>query len=225
MISFEAVLFDVDDTLFDRRAAFEKWLNQYIHNILCRSGDKIQNKILRRIDHFDGVRYGSKKELIENVIELFPPPTGSTYNASIAYSEFFELNTLSSDAVAVLDFLDQLHFPFGIVTNGTKRQLEKVQKLGLFDRTPCVFISDIFGCAKPDKPIFLAAADCLRYAPQQILFVGDNPINDIYGAGNAGMRTAWLPNNQPWPTNLPNLKPHITLTRLTELIPYLMSCK
>ncbi|MDQ7996245.1 MAG: HAD family hydrolase [Luteibacter sp.] len=48
------------------------------------------------------------------------------------------------------------------------------------------------GVAKPDKRIFLAAADALGVAPEDVLHVGDDPLLDVIGAREAGMRTVWL---------------------------------
>ncbi|HEY4294430.1 HAD family hydrolase [Luteibacter sp.] len=48
------------------------------------------------------------------------------------------------------------------------------------------------GVAKPDPQIFLAAAKALGVAPADILHVGDDPLLDVAGAREAGMKTAWL---------------------------------
>jgi FMN hydrolase / 5-amino-6-(5-phospho-D-ribitylamino)uracil phosphatase len=48
------------------------------------------------------------------------------------------------------------------------------------------------GVAKPDKKIFLAASQLLDIPAENILHVGDDPLLDVIGARDAGMRTAWL---------------------------------
>ncbi|KJV30058.1 HAD family hydrolase [Luteibacter yeojuensis] len=48
------------------------------------------------------------------------------------------------------------------------------------------------GVAKPDPKIFLAAAEALGVAPGEILHVGDDPLLDVVGAHEAGLRTVWL---------------------------------
>ena len=48
------------------------------------------------------------------------------------------------------------------------------------------------GVAKPHPQIFLAAAEALGMAPEDILHVGDDPLLDVVGAREAGMRTVWL---------------------------------
>jgi len=45
---------------------------------------------------------------------------------------------------------------------------------------------------KPNPEIFLKMARRLRLPPEDILYVGDNPIPDVLGPVRAGMRTAWV---------------------------------
>jgi len=216
-ITFKAILFDVDDTLFDRRALFASWAEQYITDILQITDQARRAEIVETLSQLEGDGFGSKKELIEKVLTTFPPTTDSRYNAATAFSEYESSNVLDADALRLMDRLEQIKMPYGIVTNGSARQVEKVKKLGLGERVPCLFVSETFGSAKPDSAIFLAAAKCVGALASEILFVGDHPVNDIYGAYNAGMLTAWLPNGQPWPTNLGSLRPNIVLERLSDL--------
>lgn len=44
---------------------------------------------------------------------------------------------------------------------------------------------------KPDKTPFLRMGERLGVAPEDCLFVGDNPSRDIKGAKGVGMKTAW----------------------------------
>jgi len=69
--------------------------------------------------------------------------------------------------------------------------------------TSCIFVSALCGCRKPEAPIFLAVAAHLGIDPAHVLFVGDNPEADMWGARNAGMRTAWLRRGRSWPASVP----------------------
>jgi putative hydrolase of the HAD superfamily len=215
---FEAILFDVDDTLFDRRKAFARWANRYIAEILSISDPLTIRSIFVTIAFLDGSGYGSKNELIKDFLAVYPPPGDKNYAKERAYADFVEEMLLDKEAAELLDYLDAADFPYGIVTNGGQRQIEKVNKLGLTARTECIFISKIFGCAKPNPKIFLAAAKSLGHEPSKILFIGDHPINDIFGAHIAGMQTAWLHKDQPWPENQGLPAPDITLSSVEELL-------
>ena len=52
--------------------------------------------------------------------------------------------------------------------------------------------SAVAGLKKPDPKLFALAADRLKTAPEQILFVGDSYERDMIPAKSIGMKTAWL---------------------------------
>lgn len=53
-------------------------------------------------------------------------------------------------------------------------------------------ISSVVGWRKPAPEFFAAVAEQLNTAPKNVLFVGDDLINDVEGAHQAGMQTAWV---------------------------------
>jgi putative hydrolase of the HAD superfamily len=71
---------------------------------------------------------------------------------------------------------------------------------------------------KPDRAIFLHAAQRLGVEPSGCLFVGDNPVADILGAHACGMRTAWLANRSKWPDEL-SPRPDAVISTLDEVLP------
>src|SRR2546425_110858 len=74
---------------------------------------------------------------------------------------------------------------------------------------------------KPHPSAFRAALDALRVGdPGDAVFVGDRPFDDIYGAGQAGMR-AVLRRNDGVPAY--DVEPDAVIDRLTELVP-LLAC-
>lgn len=48
------------------------------------------------------------------------------------------------------------------------------------------------GAAKPDPRLFRAACDHLGVPPENVLHIGDHPVQDILGAARIGMRTIWV---------------------------------
>lgn len=69
---------------------------------------------------------------------------------------------LDAQLSVLLHTLQNAHILFGIVTNGSSHQRQKIEVLGLDQLTSCIFISELFGAKKPDASIFLAAASCLQ---------------------------------------------------------------
>jgi putative hydrolase of the HAD superfamily len=77
------------------------------------------------------------------------------------------------------------------------------------------------GVAKPDPRIFLAAAARLGVPPGRILHVGDDPVMDMAGARDAGLRTAWINRaGAAWPEAL-GQAPDLDLRDLGELAEWL----
>lgn len=221
--AYRAVLFDLDDTLYDRSAAFARWADDYLR-LTCGMADASErHEALARIATLDAGGYGSKKAVLEEVCRLYPPAggvAGAEEETASFYDQFFWQLALDAEAAQVLAALDGAGVPWGVVTNGQARQWRKLERMGLTGRTPCLFVSDTFGCDKPDAAIFLAAAVCLCVPPSEVLFVGDHPVNDIAGARSAGMQTAWLHRGKPWPADA-GREPDLTLGSLAELLPTL----
>jgi len=52
--------------------------------------------------------------------------------------------------------------------------------------------SEDVGKKKPDPAPYLKACELAGCGPDEVLFVGDNPVDDIAGAQHLGMRTVWI---------------------------------
>ena len=69
---------------------------------------------------------------------------------------------------------------------------------------------------KPHRVTFLALAQRLLCAPDEILYVGDSGYSDVHGASAAGLRTAWVRRSErPYPADLPT--PDVEVTSLAEV--------
>ena len=63
------------------------------------------------------------------------------------------------------------------------------EALGLAPLLDVLVFSADAGVRKPDGQIFLRACSDLAVDPAAVLFVGDDPVNDVQGAANLGMTT------------------------------------
>lgn len=80
----------------------------------------------------------------------------------------------------------------GVVTNGVPEiQARKVAALGLTDRVATIVYADALGCGtgKPDPAPFLEASRRLKVGVARTVFVGNDPVCDVFGAWRVGMRT------------------------------------
>jgi len=88
-------------------------------------------------------------------------------------------------------------------------------------RFDTVVTSEQAGAIKPDPAIFRYLAQRLDLPPAEILYVGDNPIPDVLGPRQAGLRVAWV--NRAGvrrPRRVP--PPDIRVRSLSELMPSLV---
>ncbi|HKT30623.1 HAD family hydrolase [Dyella sp.] len=123
---------------------------------------------------------------------------------------------LYPDALPALERL-RAALPVASLTNGNA----DLERIGLHLHFAHRICARDVGVAKPDARIFLAAAEKLGIAPENILHVGDDPELDVVGAREAGMRTAWINRaGHPWPGTL-GIAPDLDLRDLAALVAWL----
>jgi putative hydrolase of the HAD superfamily len=93
----------------------------------------------------------------------------------------------------LLDRLREAGYVLGIVTDGTaRRQRRKLDALGLRSAFETVVLTSEVGEAKPSPRPFEEAARRLEQRPDRCLYIGDNPHVDFIGAKATGMATVRL---------------------------------
>ena len=214
---FRAVLFDLDNTLYDREAAFGRWADAYLRDTLRLTDPAETARVHALLCAMDANGYGSKAAIFERLHALYPTLPGvPARSVEVFFDEFLAHITPEAETEALLDALADAGLPFGVITNGSARQWRKIEGLGLARRTSCLFVSETFGGKKPDPAIFEAATAHLGVRPGDILFVGDNPAVDVLGAQAADMKAAWLHRGQPWPEELAG-RPDYAVGSVSEL--------
>jgi 2-haloalkanoic acid dehalogenase type II len=108
-------------------------------------------------------------------------------------------------------------WPLASLTNGNA----DLERVGIHSHFHHHISARNTGAAKPDPRIFLAAAECLGVAPENILHIGDDVELDVVGARDAGMRTAWINRHRAtWPADLGNA-PDLDVPDMTALVEWL----
>ncbi len=217
----KAILFDLDDTLYDRDQVYADWARTFVRTAFPIADSAGRQAIIDLLVELDNHGYALREPLFAQLLSHYPELTIPHETLVKDYQRDF-LSTIQpvETTTRLLRLLAEFGIPFGIITNGSHRQQQKIVQLEIDSYTSCVFISRLFGVEKPDATIFLAAAKELQVAPEEVLFVGDHPYNDIWGAHQVGMRTAWLPRAYPWPAELPRESIDLTLTSLTDLLSF-----
>ncbi|BDG36786.1 HAD family hydrolase [Saccharococcus caldoxylosilyticus] len=96
--------------------------------------------------------------------------------------------------ISLLERLQSLSLPLGIITNGESAiQREKIAYAGLrrFFSDDAVVISEEVGCEKPDVAIFRCAQRRLPFGKQPV-YIGDSWELDVMGALHAGWRAIYF---------------------------------
>ena len=220
MPDVKGILFDLDNTLYDRDRTFVAWAQWFVRD---RLGVPVGTALADTVDllvALDANGYGPRDAMFRQLKRHHPCLTEEVETLVDAFREqlLAHLDAVDEGTSQLLSALDRAGMPWGIVTNGSRNQLLKVHKLGLATQTSCVIVSEIHGARKPAPEIFLAAAARLGVDPGQILFVGDNPEADIVGAARVGMQTAWLRRTREWPTDLAEVAPGAVIDSLAELL-------
>jgi phosphoglycolate phosphatase len=100
-----------------------------------------------------------------------------------------ETTVLFAGVAELLDALDELGMPWGIVTNKFARFTQPVvNALALTERASMVVSGDTTPHAKPHPAPLLHAANGLRVPPARCMYVGDD-LRDIVAGNAAGMPT------------------------------------
>ncbi len=221
-MKLQAVLFDLDDTLIDRRAAMRKYVSRFFMERFGSGLDKIdEEELIEKVHQADGGGYRGI-EKFEELLEVLPwkeRPTPEELDEH--WQENFGKAASAMDGLfPMLEQLKAKGYKLGLITNGgTARQNEKVDVLGIRGYLDSVIVSDTVGLRKPDPQIFYLALNELGSTPEVACYIGDYPINDVIGAEQAGLVPIWRTGVHEWPSAYP--EPKWQFAELAEVVPLL----
>ncbi len=214
----KAVLFDLDETLLVRHAAIRAFIaDQYTSHAAALPG--IGRKLFetRFLALEDEGRTPKTAVYPALAAELgIAPPIAADLLADYQ-ARYPTYAVLSPGTKETLTALRARGLKTGIITNGSAIvQNGKIDATGLRPLLDIVLVSETEDLRKPDPRIFKLALERLGLAPQEAVFVGDNPAADIDGARNAGLLAIWYHSTTEWPAGL--LPPAYAITLLEEVL-------
>lgn len=199
----KAIIFDLDDTLFDRNAAqirvVESIMQRLPQIFLGLSTEQVTEAFMES-DQISTVDFESgmpSDGLRQKRSRIFLQLLGIKEDYADAINDIYirdypRMNLPIAGAVPLVKELST-RFPVAVVSNGLPDvQYKKLETIGLRDVFSCIVLSEEIGIRKPDSRIFHFAADLLQIQPLKCLYVGDSYRNDIVGAKSAGMQTCWF---------------------------------
>jgi putative hydrolase of the HAD superfamily len=201
--ALRAVLLDLDGTITDRAATVRAYTSSFLRDFGAGFGLSEPEQVARELARIDRNGYNPARASDLAAHQAWSVSPGAPAIAS-HWNEHFVRSTQGRPQVATtLDALAAAGLKLGVVSNGrTSAQQRKLELLGLRQRFDVVLISEALGMKKPDARMFQAAADQLGVAPEQCVFVGDNPLKDVQAAAAAGMLAVWFRATCPWPAEL-----------------------
>lgn len=225
MSVIKAVLFDLDDTLWPIVPVIERAEN-VLHEWLKHHAPEVAGRVT-----IDGMRQ-RRQELMATdpvyqldlkalrhavLLEAFRKHDGDVAMADMAIDVFSRARNEVTPFDDVLPVLTRLRerVVLGSISNG----VADLHEIGIAHFFSASVAAYRFGRAKPDAAIFHAACEALDVAPHEAVYVGDDPLLDVRGAQNAGLRAVWMNRPELGPTRpLPeHIRPHAICTTLFEL--------
>ena len=177
--------------------------------------------LLRSENHHDPVyrRYDEAWAIqFERVFQRLRLP-GDAWAAALHLKDKLAAAPVFDEVHAVVEAL-RPHYRLSLLSNADDDFLTAcLARNGLsFD---IVVTSEEARAIKPNPEIFLFLARRLGLAPDQILYAGDNPVPDVLGPKQAGMKVAWINRfGLRRPRRVP--APDLRLRSLSELVTILV---
>jgi putative hydrolase of the HAD superfamily len=224
---FEALIFDLDNTLLDRLSAQRRWSEKFATRWLESATKEAIDGAVEDLMTLDAYGYISREEFGEGVLQRFPqwiPGEGdrsvdhSARRAAFLVEYRQKLISFYPRHEAVCDLVERLgqSYRLGVVSNGrVSSQWPKMERAGLDAGFVAVVISEEVGFEKPHPEPFLSALRALDVAAEKSLYIGDNPGHDIAGAAAVGMKTCWVALGRRFSDD--RVKPDLIIDSVLEL--------
>lgn len=222
MQEIAAISIDLDDTLWPIapviRAAEQRLYRWFVDNcprvtdIFSQEElDELRRDVMRRHPHRAHDFAFLRNEVIGGMLAAAGyerSRAGEAYGVFLAARNDVEL---FPDVIPELTWLAR-RYKLVAVTNGNA-DLEAIGLAQFFFRT--IRAADV-GAPKPEPEIFAATIAAAGVDAHCILHVGDAPLEDVTGAAQSGLRTAWLDRfDRQWPSH--HTAPDVRVSSLTEL--------
>jgi putative hydrolase of the HAD superfamily len=215
---YQAILFDLDNTLYDLQAHWQRQLQQVLQRLV---------EIEPRFDCEALVVRGLTEKVWIAELSPFLRRIGLTNEALIAQlqaqyaDDWYATLRLPDETREVLDTLGAM-YRLGLITNGPSRtQRPKIVQFELARWMSPLIVSEEVGWAKPDPAIFAIALDYLGLRAEQVVYVGDSPEFDLCGAAAAKIEAIWYnPHYLRLPEGVP--APVATIDSLRALLEILV---
>ena len=200
-----AVLFDLDDTLFDHAgcardalAAVQECdpaLGAMTFDALERTHAEFLEQLHTEVMLGRVPLEAARRERFRRLLAASGAEATDALAARLAatYRDTYRESRRAVAGAAALLAAVKERARVGIVSNNLlDEQQEKLRTCALDLFVDTLVVSEEFGISKPDPEIFSVALERLACAPEDAVMVGDSWAADITGAHAAGIRAVWF---------------------------------
>ena len=224
----QTVLFDVDDTLFDRNRAQKEILHLIVTELPSLFRGVHTQSILDAFLESDRITFreyepGMASERFrvrrsETFLGLLGLCEDYAEKITQMYVELYpKVDASVPGAKSLLENL-AVRLRVGVISNGLPDvQYLKLETLNIKHLLDCVVLSGDFGIEKPDPRIFHYAAELLCARPGECLYVGDSYNDDVAGSKSAGMLACWF-NPRGSAVSRTDIKPDLEVRALDTIL-------
>ncbi|RMF56375.1 MAG: HAD family hydrolase [Calditrichaeota bacterium] len=143
---------------------------------------------------------------------------------AVAVEHYFQaFNDYISLIPDTLETLTQLksRYRLGLLSNFTHppAAYALLKELGLDVLFEVILISGELGFRKPHPRVFRELCERLQVLPEELIYVGDNPEDDIQGALRSGIQPVWMKYSIVHQLNFANRLSPIPELKIDEMIP------
>ncbi|HTM23592.1 MAG TPA: HAD-IA family hydrolase [Vicinamibacterales bacterium] len=232
-----AVLFDLDDTLFDHhRSARAALAEVHRRHADATDFDSFERHHIRFLEEMHIEVLAGRVELNEARRERFrrvfralglQMSEADVDAVASAYRSGYVAARRPVEGAADLLAAVRPHARIGIVSNNlVEEQRDKLAYCGLAPFVDALVVSEEAGVSKPDPSIFRLALDRLGVQASEAVMVGDSWAADIVGAARAGVRAIWFnPFRKAMPAEPAGVAEIHALAPAVDLLPLLLGAE
>ncbi len=189
----KAVLFDLDGTLLDRDASVRRFIDLQYDRFEHFLDSITKKEYIERFLQLDNRGYVWKDKVYQQMIKEFEIIGISWEELLQDYISEFKYSCIPfPHLIEMLEELKTRNIAIGMITNGRGQfQMDNIQALGIEKYFDSILVSEWEGMKKPNPNIFLKALQDLEVNPEESLFIGDHPENDVIAATAVGMKGVW----------------------------------
>lgn len=197
----EAAIFDLDGTLLNRDKSVEIFINAQYDRLNKLVRHIPREKYVKRFIELDHRGYVWKDKVYQQLVDEFGITDITWEELLHDYICEFKNNCVPfPNLIEMLDELKGRGCRLGIITNGKGHfQMDNIKALGIEKYFDTILVSEWERIKKPNPEIFKRVLEQLNVSPNQSIFVGDHPVNDVKAAQNVGMIGIWKKDYQ-WST-------------------------